>query len=206
MEESVREFLTNIPMGPMAIAILVAAALLEYIFPPFPGDTAVLAGAFLVATADWDPLIVILAVNAGSLVGIVIDYEFGGYVRHHDLCWRKRFRIWDRVGSSIDQVMPMFERRPWLYLVINRFLPSVRAFFFIAAGMAEVPRWKVLLLGGVSAFLWCLLLFSVGWWIGNDWERLVSIFTTYQRLVWLIIAIVVIFIARRIWKGQSQRS
>jgi hypothetical protein len=31
-----------------------------------------------------------------------------------------------------------------LYLSINRFLPSLRALFFVAAGMARLSPWKVL--------------------------------------------------------------
>src|SRR5690606_32687621 len=139
MEESVREFLANLPMGPLAISLLVGAALLEYIFPPFPGDTAVLAGAFLVATADWSPFAVLLAVNVGSICGLLLDYYFGLYVRHHDASWRVRSKFWLRISDSINKVLPLFEKHPSFYLVINRFLPSVRAFFFVAAGMAEVP-------------------------------------------------------------------
>lgn len=203
MEQAVHEYLINMPMGPLAVVLLVGAAMLEYVFPPFPGDTAVLAGAFLVATANWNPLAVVLAVNAGSIGGLMMDYYFGLYVRHHDARWRERSPKWRKLSDSIHKVMPLFEKHPEFYLVINRFLPSVRAFFFVAAGMAEVPLWKVVALGGVSAVVWCLLLFGVGWWVGNDWDRLVAVFSSYQKLAWVVVAVVVIFLVRKLIRNAN---
>lgn len=189
MQETIREYLTDLPMGPAAMLILVLASMFEYVFPPFPGDTVILMGAFLVGAANWDPISVLLTVNLGSLLGIYADYRFGVYVRRHDRSWRERSKLWNRTARAVDQILPLFERHPNYYLVLNRFLPSVRALFFVAAGMADVPLWRVLVFGGASAFCWCLLVFSVGWWLGHDWEALLNFFANYQRVAWLVVVI-----------------
>jgi membrane-associated protein len=194
------EYVSQLPFGPLAVLALFLAALLEYVFPPFPGDVVVLTGAFLVGAAHWDPLAVLLSINAGTVVGILADYGFGRFVARRDARWRARWRVWARVGRALDAVLPLFARHPNFYLVINRFLPSVRALFFVAAGMVRVPLVAVLLLGVLSGFAWTGLLFLVGWWIGEDWDRLASAFARYQFATWTLVAVVVAVVVLRLWR------
>ena len=199
MEETIREFLNGLEFGPIAWILLFLASGIEYVFPPFPGDTVTLAGAFLVFAKSWSLWLVFLAVNAGALVGMWLDYEVGRALRAREGHWRTRGPRLARIAAALDTLVPLFQRRATLYLVINRFLPSIRGLFFVAAGMASVPRAKVLTLGLVSALLWNTLLFTIGGAIGKNWEDLSGFFSRYNRLVWaLLIAALVFFLVRRL--------
>lgn len=156
--------------------ILGASAAIEYLFPPFPGDAITVFGAFLVTRRGWPLVPVMLAVLAGSMVGFMIDYGAGRLLARSEERWTGRLA---RVRPRLDALVERFRRHGALYLVINRFLPSVRAFFFLAAGLARLPAWKVLVFGGASALLWNALLFVLGATVGSEWERLRSIVHTY---------------------------
>lgn len=206
MEETIRTWLSELPMTPVALLLVMAAALLEYVFPPFPGDTVVLFAAFLAGSADtnWEPLPVWLAVSVGNLLGMAVDYEFGRWMSRHDHEWRQRWRWWARAGSALDRLLPHFQRQATYFLLCNRFLPSVRALLFVAAGMTNVPRWRVLLLGGISALAWSLLLFVVGLWLGRDWPALLEFIQNYNRGAWVVLSgLLILWWGYRWWRPRS---
>lgn len=172
--------------GPYALVVLFGASLIEYVFPPFPGDTVVLFGAFY-AVQGVQPLpLVFLAVTAGSVVGATVDYLIGrriGQAMERRVPQEpKRFR-W----ASLDQVHRLeaaYRRHGDLYILINRFLPGVRGFFFLGAGMAGMPMSRVIGLGAISAALWNCVLLGAGWAVGENLDELERLFRTYSVVVW----------------------
>ena len=61
-------------------------------------------------------------------------------------------------------------------------LPGVRSLFFVAAGLAGMPRRAVYGYGALSALLWNLALLGVGAALGANYERLEHIVTTYTTI------------------------
>lgn len=191
--------------GAVEFLVLTLGALLEYVVPPVPGDVIVLLGAFLVGSNGWSWPLVLLAVNVGSAVGLSIDYLFGRWVGSRDAEWRERRRWWRRLGGSIDRVKAAFDRHGVAFIAVNRFLPAVRAAFFVAAGLARLPYWKVLLWGIVSSLGWNALIFAVGVSVGYHRERLFGFFRTYSVLAWAFIALVVLVVSWRAWRASRGR-
>ena len=94
-----------------------------------------------------------------------------------------------------------------MYLVINRFLPALRAFFFVAAGMIRMPVWQVLLYGGLSALAWNALILAVAWTVGDNWQALQRIFQRYTTVTFVVIACVLAaFFARWAWRRWRART
>lgn len=207
MEETIQQFLEGLELGPLAVCLLFLAAGIEYICPPFPGDSVVLMGAFLVGARGWNPVVVYGALNMGSVGGMILSHRFGLYMRHRDPKWREKYRLWTRVAPSLDRVMPFFIRHAALYLSLNRFLPSIRALFFIAAGMARVPLYKVLIYGGLSALAWNALLLVIGSAIGDNWEKLVALFSRYNKMAWgVVIFFLVLWLLWFVWRRKNHDS
>lgn len=188
--------------GFLEFSLLGLAAMLEYVFPPFPGDVVTLLGAFMVGAFEWSLPGVWLAVTAGSVAGLSLDYAFGAWVQRHDPIWRKKYPRWARLGRSIDRFDAFYRRWGAWCILANRFLPAVRAIFFVAAGMAGIRYWKVLVLGLVSSAAWNLLIFLVGVSVGHKWEDLLGFLRTYSTVAWIAVAVaavvlVVVFLVRR---------
>ncbi len=156
--------------GPWAYLVLVFAALVEYIFPPFPGDSLALFGVVLGLRAGYSAPLVFIALNVGALIGGLASYALGRALDEPS----KRPR-WLRAPASeaaIQKLVAHYREHGALYLAANRFVPALRAFFFIAAGVARVPLHQVVLYGGASALAWNAMLFLVGSALGANFDRL----------------------------------
>ena len=175
------------------LALILAGSLLEYVFPPFPGDTVVLLGAFLAAWAAWTPWKVLTVTLVGALAGAWIDTLAGRLLRDY-LSGRRTFSTPALVRlaslarrpsfqAGLDKVVGKFERHGAVIILVNRFFPGIRALFFVGAGMARIPMWKVLVLGGISAMLWNAAIFLAGFMVGNNWDALHGLFQSYTTVV-----------------------
>jgi membrane-associated protein len=156
--------------GPWAYGLLALACLVEYVFPPFPGDSVALFGVFLAVTAGYSGWATYVALNVGATVGGLLAYGFGRLFS--DPAKRPAFLASERSKRAIATLEEQYARHGGLYLLVNRFVPALRAFFFVAAGIARVPVWQVIVYGGASAMLWNALLFALGWLAGESFEVL----------------------------------
>lgn len=195
------EMLTG-PGTNLATALLAAAAFLEYVFPPFPGDTVTLAGAILVTGYGFSATRVMVAVVLGSLAGAALDFLIGTAVaraisraraREDDPrpAWL-RLRIVQSALRGTDRVSRAFARHGEAYIAVNRFLPGIRAFLFVAAGMAGLRFGRVMLWAAVSAVAWNLLLLGVGMALGSRLDAIETVFRDYGIAVWTLLALVAV--------------
>jgi len=182
-----------------AFPVLFLAACLEYLFPPFPGDTVALAGAALARVADWNMFLVLVSLTVGNLVGATADYLVGRMVLGERRLENSRI-LKDR-REGLARVMTGYRRFGPAFLALNRFLPGIRAFFFVAAGSAGIPfRW-VLFYGGLSALLWNLLLLGAGFAVGGNLALLEELFRTYFHAVWLLL---LLGLAVAVWRWRRR--
>ncbi len=205
MEEMIRQVIAEsekISDWLLFVAMVLGSAI-EYVFPPVPGDLWTAGGAILIAHGKsfWA---VFLGVNLGSLLGFLIDYRFGVWLARPERRFRTWGPRWERFGRGIDRVAKGFERHTAFYLVINRFLPSVRAFFFVTAGYARVPLWKVIVYGLASAVVWNLLFIGAGYLVGRNLDRLLAWLHTYNIIAWSVLgAVAVALLVRYLMKRSG---
>jgi membrane protein DedA with SNARE-associated domain len=178
--------------GPLAYLVLGLASLIEYVFPPFPGDTVALFGVFLAATAGYGVVWVYLVLNLGALGGGMAAYGFGRWIAERREHRTPRFLRGQQARKAIDAALARFERHGAAYLALNRFVPALRSVFFIAAGMAKLPAWKVALWGTVSAAAWNALLLTLGWAVGSNYARLEGWVRTYSTVALIVVALAAI--------------
>lgn len=187
--------------GILAYLVLFVSAALEYVFPPFPGDTVTLFGAFLITARGWNAALVLISVTTGSLLGATIDYYIGvGLAREGGST--PQSWIGRRWHEGRDKLGPLVERlrsRGASYIVINRFLPGIRAFFFVAAGMAGLSLRAVLFYATLSALLWNALIICIGAALGASWERLHTLFEAYTTAVWIALVVAFAVLSIRWW-------
>lgn len=208
--ESLLEFIAE-ENSLLGLAIIAASALVEYVFPPFPGDTITLFGAVLITTYGWSFSGVFGAVMAGSLAGSMIAFYVGGWLearRTARRAARKKSvpKNRDQRRAAIDRLIGQFRRYGAAYLVLNRFLPGLRALFFVAAGMARMRPGAVLLYSALSAALWNLGIIALGSLLGANFETLMDWVRQYTLVVWLVLgSLVAAAIARAVFVRFRQR-
>lgn len=188
--------------GPLAPAILFAATLVEYVFPPFPGDLVVVLGAWYAVQGEISWPAALSAVTAGALAGAWVDYRVGAALgRRVDRRLARRSPISE---ARLKRFEASYRRWGVLLLLANRFLPGVRAFLFVAAGASGIPLRTVLLFGGVSALLWNGVLLGAGAALVHNADELVQLVERYTRTAWTVLgAIGVIAAAGLAWRRRA---
>jgi membrane protein DedA with SNARE-associated domain len=191
--------------GAVAPAVLFFASLVEYVFPPFPGDLLVVLGAWYAVQGALSWPATFASVTAGAVAGAWIDHRIGAALG------RRIDRRLATKGVLSAERLARFEAsyRRWgvVLLVANRFLPGLRAFIFLAAGASGIPLRKVLLYGGLSAALWNGLLLAAGGLLARNSGELVSLFERYTRVAWtLVVLAAVIALAVAAWRRRTRRA
>lgn len=189
--------------GPQAYVLLGLASLIEYVFPPFPGDTIALFGVYLVLAASYDGPATYLSLVAGAVVGGQATWYVGRRIGRG--ATRPRFLQGEKASEALGAIEEHFARHGTLFLALHRFVPALRSFVFVAAGMSGVSFTRVLLLGALSAALWNAALFGVGWAVAASWDRLASVVSLYSWIAIgaVAIAITVAVLRRRRAPGPS---
>jgi len=183
--------------------VLFLGSLVEYVFPPFPGDTLVLLGAWYAVHGELSWPVTFLSVTVGAVGGAWIDYRVGAALgRRLD---RRAERRGPLTADRLHRVEQGYRRYGAWFLVANRFLPGVRAFLFVAAGASGMPMGKVLLYGGVSAAVWNALLLAAGAYLVRNLDEMVQLLERYTNAAWAAIAaVVVVLVVRALWLRRTR--
>lgn len=191
--------------SPLAYVILGLASAAEYLVPPFPGDSIALFGVVLAAGAGYSVAGVYVALNLGALAGGMAAYGVGRWIAERREHRTPRFLRGQQVRRAIDRVIARFERHGAAYLAINRFVPGLRSVFFVAAGMARLPAWRVAVFGTLSAMVWNALLLGAGWAVGANYDELERWVRTYTYAAFGVLALVALVVAGRLaWSRRTR--
>ncbi len=167
---------------------LFLSSMCENLFPPMPGDTFVVLGAFLVGRGQMMFLPAYIATTMGSLTGFMLMYSVG-------LFYGRRF--FDRRGGRffskerLERLETWFDRYGFGIIAVNRFLSGFRSIVAIGAGVAKMRWGIVFVLGLVSCLLWNGLLMGAGIWIGENWKTIVK---NYQIFTFSVICLILIVV------------
>lgn len=193
-------------VGPTGYPALAVAALVEYVFPPFPGDTVALLGGAYATRSDRSLLLVLVALTAGSLAGITVTWRAGLGLGVRLARVSPEQRVLGVPAGRLQAAQELMRQRGTWLLVGNRFLPSMRAVVFLAAGASGVPLARALLLGGVSSLAWNALLVSAGVAIGENAERIDAFFSTYRQVAFALLGLLVLaLLGRWLWRRRGGR-
>lgn len=146
---------------------LFGSAVLENLFPPIPGDTITVFGAFLVGIGKLDFLLVYAVTTLGSSVGFILLFYAGAFLEM-EFFLNTRFKIFS--SHRILDAEKWFSRYGYYVVILNRFLPGVRSVISIAAGISGLNGFKVFILCLISAMGWNFIWIYSGYTIGNNWE------------------------------------
>ncbi|MCP3102279.1 DedA family protein [Myxococcus sp. K15C18031901] len=178
-------------LGPLGLLVLGLAAALEYVVPPFPGDSITLLGGVYAVRGTQPWFLVFLVVIAGSVAGAAINYAVGRWLVKRFEAQPERSFLGITHARLAEVQARMRRNGPWL-LLVNRFLPGIRGLIFVAAGASHMPRVNVLGLGAVSAMAHTALVLALGSAVGGNLEKLTLLVSRYQYAVIGLVAVGVV--------------
>ncbi len=199
--DALRDWMAGLE-GPLGYFVLGLSSWIEYVVPPFPGDTVALFGVFLAVSAGYSVVGVYLALTGGSIVGGVFTWAFGRWLAKREERWPDFLRS-EANKERLAKVRRRYERHGNWVLASNRFVPALRAFFFIGAGLSDMSLGAVVLWGGLSAAVWNALLLGLGFAVGENLEQLEAIYASYSQAV--LIGLGVALLLAMFWKLRPSR-
>jgi membrane-associated protein len=176
-------------------------------FPFLPGDTLLFAlGLFIsgskievlgVGTPGVELVLALVLLTAAAFLGNVVGYEIGRKLgdplRHHDGRVLKR--------SYIDKTDAFFAKHGSKALVIGRFVPFVRTYITVVAGITEMPRRKFFTWSAVGAALWVLSITLMGYFLGRSFP---AIGENIDYAMIAILAFTVVPLAYEGWRHRNR--
>ena len=154
--------------GAAALIAICVVVVIEtgLLFPFLPGDSLLFTvGLFIGTGALGVPLwLASLALFAAALVGDQIGYAIGrragpAIFRRPDPRFFKQ--------QYIDQTHAFFERYGGRAIILARFVPFVRTYIPVAAGIGKMSYGHFLRYNAIGAFLWGVGVTLLGYWLGR---------------------------------------
>jgi membrane-associated protein len=173
-------------------------------FPFLPGDTLLFALGLFIATGQVDlfpggeGLELVLAfvlLTGAAFLGNVVGYEIGRaigpplYERDGRLLKQKYF----------DQTRVFFDKHGNKALVIGRFVPFVRTFITVVAGVTRMPRRRFFLWSFIGAVLWVGSILALGFFLGSAFP---SLGENIDKAILVILSFSIIPIAYEWWRHR----
>jgi membrane-associated protein len=146
-------------------------------FPFLPGDTLLFAMGLFISSERLDLFpgspfaelsIALVLLTIAAFLGNVAGYEIGRavgpplYERNGRILKRKYF----------DQTHAFFDKHGNKALVIGRFVPFVRTYITVVAGVTAMQRRRFFMWSAVGAVLWVLSITLLGYFLGSAFPSL----------------------------------
>lgn len=161
------EYLLN-AMGPWAFWGLLFIVFAECgLFALLPGDSLLfVAGLFIATGWEYSPGIAVacalisLAAWLGNLSGYAIGHKVGPALFN-----KPDARLFKQ--EYVDKTYAFFDRYGNRAIVLARFVPIVRTFITMAAGVGRMPFGRFATYSAVGAVLWGTGVTLLGYWLGS---------------------------------------
>lgn len=111
--------------------------------------------------------LLILAAFAGTTVGYFFGRWAGGYLKNkkENFFYRKQY---------IVLTEDFYKKYGMMAFVLGRFLPIIRTFVPILAGMARIDWKNFLLFNLIGAILWIVTMVMAGHWMGKSFPGIIN--------------------------------
>jgi len=154
------------------------------LFPILPGDSLLFAAGLFIANGKLGMNIAVacLILSVAAFAGNVVGYEIGRAVGPP--IYQRDGRILKK--KYFDQTTVFFAQYGAKALVLGRFVPIVRTFITVVAGVGQMDRRRFFTWSAVGAVLWATGITLLGYFLGQAFPVL------QEKLELAIIAIVAV--------------
>ncbi len=182
-------------------AVIFIACFIENIFPPFPGDTFILAAGGLVAVDRLDLVTASLTIIAGGVSSVMVLYFFGTkYGREYFV--KKDYKYFS--AKDIFVMEEKFHKWGVLIIIFSRFVIGIRSGLAIVSGISKFNGFLMLIYSIISYILFGGLLMYIAIALVENFDKITYYVKTYNLIFWpILIFIILWFIISKIKKVKQ---
>jgi membrane protein DedA with SNARE-associated domain len=156
--------------------IVLIAVALESMGVPFPGETALLAGAVFAGTGHLNIALVILAAALGAILGDNLGYAIG---------YRGGYPLLQRLGRllhvdlrGLSYTERFFQQHGDKTVFLGRFFSVVRTYVALFAGINRMPWRTFLIFNALGGITWATVFGLLGYFLGKNTALLGTVLNT----------------------------
>ncbi len=171
-----------------------------------PGDYLLFLAGMFVATGKLDVNIylLILGLCVSAICGNFTGYWFGRktgpvlYQRKDSFFFKKRY---------LKAAEEYYNKQGAFALIMGRFVPIVRTFAPIFAGVVKLDFKRFALYNIVGAIIWIASLTLMGYFLGRRFEKEINDYLLYIIIGFIIVTtipLIITFVKKRVVKNNSE--
>ncbi|PTI76410.1 alkaline phosphatase [Staphylococcus succinus] len=199
MEVWITQFMEK--FGYLGIAFLI---FLENVFPPIPSEIILTFGGFMTTKSELGFVGVTITSTIGSVLGAIVLYGIGAWIGERNL-----YRLINRYGKilrvktkDLDKTIGWFEKYGYWTIFFCRFVPLLRSLISIPAGLTRMNLPLFIVFTTIGTLIWNVVLIYLGQAVGGNWHTIVNYMDVYSRIIYIVLAILIIFL---IWKWLKRQ-
>lgn len=153
------------------------------IFFPLPGDSLLFTGGLFAATIGLNIYYLLIVVFLATMFGGMAGYEVGVYLvkLHNFSFFRKVFK-----KEHIEKAHVFFEKYGKVAILFCRFIPIIRTFTPIVAGVGRMNYKTFLKFNAFGSLIWTLVITLLGFFLGHVFPQIAD------HISWIAVIIVLI--------------
>jgi membrane protein DedA with SNARE-associated domain len=148
---------------------------------PIPDETLLMFSGYLIYRGRFHPALAFVTGFGGSCCGISLSYTIGrtlGYGFVH------RYGRYVRLTEPrINGIKAWFHRIGHWLLTIGYFIPGVRHFTALVAGLSHLEYRTFAVFAYSGAAIWVATFLSIGYFVGEAWQSVSKLTERYALLV-----------------------
>lgn len=179
--------------GYLAISLLIA---IENIFPPIPSEVILSFAGFATHHSQMTIIGVIIFSTFGAILGSIVLYWIGTLLNEERLEKVFNHRMFRMLGfkkGDIKKAINWFNKYGTGALFYGRCIPVIRSLISIPAGTAKVKLSQFLIYTTLGSLIWNTILVSLGSYMGERWETIVTIFEEYSFIIAVLLLLAMIY-------------
>lgn len=172
---------------------------------PVPEETMMMVAGYLISADHLKILPTFVAAYLGSICGITVSYLIGRTAGKYFI---EKFGIWiGLTPARLQKGHEWFERYGKWTLFFGYFIPGVRHFTGVTAGMAGLEYHNFALFAYTGAIVWATTFLSIGYFFGDYWSKYFEeIEITNEEIILLVVMALVAIILVKILNSTKVNS
>lgn len=167
----------------IALIIFTESGLLVGFF--LPGDTLLVAAGVLAAQGALSIQTTILAIVIAAIIGDNVGYSIGKasgkrlFHKKDSLLFKKEY---------VDKAQQFYDKHGGKAIIMARFVPIVRTFAPVVAGIGKMPRGRFFFYNVIGAIIWGVGVTLLGYYVGSKIPK-IGDYLEYALLAVILLSI-----------------
>jgi membrane-associated protein len=157
--EGLTEFIIASGLWVIAATVFIECAFIFGFF--LPGDTLLFLAGFIAGQGENNIILTMAAIFFAATLGNIVGYRIGErtgpkiFTKEEGVFFQKR---------HILQAQDFYDKHGGKTLILARFVPVMRTFAPLIAGIANMPFGRFFAYSTIGAAIWAILLPALGFW------------------------------------------